>query len=190
MSDTLSHIVEEIPATTAPDVKVRIKKCSKCGKKQPITEFGKNSSSGDGHKSYCRECTNALHRKRHKTDIVARLKHHIAVRVKTQFPFVEEGYVENLETHIGYPLWQLKVSLQADIQKREGISLRFAIEKGYHLDHVRPLSAFNCLELGDAEFRACWAINNLKMVSAAINLSKGARDAADYYDVNAEAKTE
>lgn len=33
------------------------KKCSRCGKTKPLSEFSKNASKKGGHNSVCRECT-------------------------------------------------------------------------------------------------------------------------------------
>ena len=35
------------------------KKCSKCGSIKPLSEFTKDSTRADGHRSECRECHNA-----------------------------------------------------------------------------------------------------------------------------------
>ncbi|MFN3585184.1 hypothetical protein [Phenylobacterium sp.] len=45
----------------------------------------------------------------------------------------------------------------------------------WHIDHIRPLSSFDIRELGDAEFRAAWALTNLRPIWSALNLAKGAK---------------
>ena len=36
------------------------KKCSKCGRELPASEFWKNASTEDGLQTYCKECGNCL----------------------------------------------------------------------------------------------------------------------------------
>lgn len=36
------------------------KVCKRCGEEHPITEFGKNNQSKDGHHIYCRKCRNEM----------------------------------------------------------------------------------------------------------------------------------
>jgi len=43
----------------------------------------------------------------------------------------------------------------------------------WHVDHIDPVSFFNIERYGDAEFRRCWALTNLRPLEAKANLSKG-----------------
>lgn len=156
----------------------RQRRCPKCKGWFAPTEFGSNSTSSDGLQTYCRLCRNKVRAEKNKGDINHRLKHHIAVRVKSQMAGVggvPDGYVKDLEQYLGYKMWELKRSLSSDIFKREGVTLRVALSRGYHIDHKRPLSSFAPQALGDDEFRACWAISNLWAIPAVDNLAKGAK---------------
>ncbi|KKL94836.1 hypothetical protein LCGC14_1860670 [marine sediment metagenome] len=157
----------------------RKKKCAKCSNVYPLSEYGKNSSSSDGYKSYCRLCTNALGKRRREINIAAKLKHHIATRVTRQLEIVgasiPDNLTKNLESYVGYPMWKLRKELDREIKGREGISLRQALADGYHIDHIRPLSLFAVKEIGDLLFRQCWAISNLRAIPAEENLAKGAK---------------
>ena len=42
----------------------------------------------------------------------------------------------------------------------------------WHVDHILPISQFNIVDIGDADFMACWAITNLRPLWAADNISK------------------
>ena len=51
---------------------IQTKKCSKCGRKLPLSEFNKNNSTKDGYESYCRGCKSQYVkelRQRHKAEI-------------------------------------------------------------------------------------------------------------------------
>lgn len=41
-----------------------------------------------------------------------------------------------------------------------------------HIDHIRPVSSFNLTGEVDAEFLACWALDNLQLLPAKDNLRK------------------
>lgn len=43
------------------------KKCPKCGRELPVSEFWKNASTEDGLQTYCKECGNVYARNRKKT---------------------------------------------------------------------------------------------------------------------------
>jgi len=157
--------------------KVRVKKCARCGEKQPVTKFAKHSTSSDGRASYCNNCRNLLGAKRRKTNLGYKLRHHIHSRIikYTYTHGIPKGLVTDLEVYLNYTMLQLKRHLSADLFDREGITLREAFDKGYHLDHMKPLSSFAILDIGDEEFRRCWAMDNLRMITAEENLAKGAK---------------
>ena len=43
------------------------KKCSKCGRELPASEFWKNASTEDGLQTYCKECGTVYAKNRKKT---------------------------------------------------------------------------------------------------------------------------
>lgn len=45
----------------------------------------------------------------------------------------------------------------------------------WHIDHIQPVSSFKFLAAGDQEFRACWAMSNLRPLWAGENIRKGAK---------------
>ncbi len=154
----------------------KIKKCVKCGEKKPTELFPKHSGSSDGFAAYCNSCKNDKHKERRKKNLSFRLKHHIATRVLKQISRDNQpqNFTTNLEIYLGYRIFQLKKALSADLRMREHITLREAFEKGYHLDHIKPLSHFHPQIPSDQAFKDCWAIKNLRMISAEENLAKGA----------------
>jgi hypothetical protein len=72
--------------------------------------------------------------------------------------------------------------------------LKDALNEGYHIDHIRPLSLYPVVRkvMGGTEevdwevFRACWRIENLTAIPARENLQKGAR----YTDTDTDTHTE
>lgn len=45
----------------------------------------------------------------------------------------------------------------------------------WHVDHVIPLASFSFKTAHDPDFRAAWALTNLRPLWAVANLRKGAR---------------
>jgi hypothetical protein len=45
----------------------------------------------------------------------------------------------------------------------------------WHIDHIIPLAAFKCQSYDDADFKAAWALNNLRPIWPVDNLRKGDR---------------
>lgn len=69
---------------------------------------------------------------------------------------------------LGYTVEELRAHLEAQFVK--GMSWGNASE--WHIDHIRPLSSFDIREIGDDEFRACWALSNLRPLFATDNIKK------------------
>ncbi len=160
--------------------KVRLKKCPKCGRKQGLENFAKHSTSSDGYQSYCKQCKSNMHKRKRKVNIVFRIKHHFGTRITDQLGRACPKHLnKDLEKYLGYRISELRRHLEEEIQLREGITVREAFKRGYHIDHVRPLSSFAVSEVdseeGLAAFRECWAITNLILIPAEENLSKGAK---------------
>lgn len=51
--------------------------------------------------------------------------------------------------------------------------------RGWHIDHIRPVSSFNFESTDDPEFKECWALTNLQPLWAADNMKKGAKIAVN-----------
>lgn len=158
-------------------VKTVLKHCTKCNKRLPIEQFPRNADSSDGYSAYCRECKNGLSKERRINDAKARFTHYIVSRINNEFPKEEipKDLETNLEGYLGYKLWELRKALRTDLALI-GVGLTESFKQGWHLDHVKPHSSFPKHIIGDNVFQECWAINNLKMIPAAENLSKGAKN--------------
>ena len=53
----------------------------------------------------------------------------------------------------------------------------------WHIDHIKPTSAFRFNSYKDKEFLECWDLNNLQPLWAKENLSKGGTNKCDYISV-------
>ena len=56
LEEPAAKVVRGASIITKTDVMVDMKKCSRCLKEKPLSEFNKNKSSKDGYQSLCRTC--------------------------------------------------------------------------------------------------------------------------------------
>lgn len=75
------------------------------------------------------------------------------------------------ETLVGYDISQLRAHLERQFTKGMSWENRHL----WHVDHILPLSSFVFSSADDPEFRAAWAITNLRPLWASRNISKGAK---------------
>ncbi|KKN04035.1 hypothetical protein LCGC14_1101670 [marine sediment metagenome] len=149
--------------------------------------FGTHASSSDGLQSICFDCKNVANVKSRERNVTARIRHHTGTRCLTQLgkDLAPKNFVANLEDYLGYRIVTLVRHLGADLKEREGRKrkLRDALNEGWHVDHKKPLSSFKVIRKNQAQedvvdwdaFRRCWAIENLRVISAEENLAKGSR---------------
>lgn len=72
---------------------------------------------------------------------------------------------------LGYTVDQLKARLESTFAP----GMTWENYGEWHIDHIRPLVSFDIRAEGDAEFRRCWALNNLQALWGSDNSRKGGR---------------
>jgi hypothetical protein len=77
------------------------------------------------------------------------------------------------ETLLGYSFEKLRAHLERQFTK--GMTWESYGHAGWHIDHILPLSSFNYETPDDPEFRAAWALSNLRPLWARENFSKHAK---------------
>ena len=75
------------------------------------------------------------------------------------------------ETLVGYTLEQLKRHLERQFTK----GMSWANMGQWHIDHILPVASFNIGSCDNPDFRACWALTNLRPLWGKENISKGAK---------------
>lgn len=178
------------------------KKCIKCRQWKPYithddaqgTErkraFGKHEGNADGVQVICYSCKTIMGSKARSKNPVQRVRHHTGTRCLTQLgDLAPEGFLTDLEDYLGYRIQRLVKHLSADLKEREGPDrkLRDALEEGYHIDHIHPLSKFKVVVRSQQQvefvdwdaFKKCWAMENLRAIPATENLQKGAKTDED-----------
>ena len=161
-----------------------IKKCTKCKKIRPISEFNKCASTVDKKQTWCKCCMRDNMRKRrseNKELELARARNYLRERRKNDVLFkVRENLRSRLTSliksktmkkdkgfsqYIGCSLVQLKQHLQLNFS--EGMS--WDNYGDWHIDHIVPLSSAKTI---DALFNLCH-YTNLQPLWAFDNISKG-----------------
>ncbi len=195
--------------TTREVDKKLFKKCIKCRCWRPREDiadptdghiqkrqFGLHDTSSDGLQSICYSCKNIANTAARGKNATQRIRHHTGTRCLTQLGAkAPPKFVANLEDYLGYKITKLVKHLGKDLKEREHgkRKLRDALNEGYHIDHIRPLSSFKVVyrdqqgvEHVDWDvFRECWDVSNLRAIPAEENLAKGAQ-----YDAESPRKEE
>lgn len=74
------------------------------------------------------------------------------------------------ELLLGYTMNDLKTHLERQFTK--GMTWQKYNEGHIHIDHILPISSFDIKEVGDDEWKACWAITNLRPMWGHENIKK------------------
>lgn len=108
-------------------------------------------------------------RERRKSDPIARLENRMRSGVRRCVTGKE--LPASWRTLVDFTTEQLREHLERQFMR--GMSWDNAGE--WHIDHIVPLSRFAIKEAGDNEFRAAWALTNLRPLWKTANLKKRAK---------------
>lgn len=118
-----------------------------------------------------RERSREVFRAKYGSDDFFTLRHRMRALLRRSLNAPRGG--KRLEQVLGYSLEELREHLERQFTK--GMNWERFMKGEIHVDHIVPISAFNPTSIDSDEFRACWALANLRPVWAAENLSKGAK---------------
>lgn len=76
----------------------------------------------------------------------------------------------NWECYLGYTIDELMDHLERQFTA----DMTWDNYGEWHLDHIKPVAAFDFTSPDDDQFKECWALNNLQPLWATDNLQKGA----------------
>jgi hypothetical protein len=94
------------------------------------------------------------------------------MRVRAHFCLRKNyAFGPRLEACLGYTMDDLRRHIER--QFRPGMSWENA--RKWHIDHIVPVVSFNFSSRTDPEFKACWALSNLRPVWAKTNQRKNAK---------------
>lgn len=75
--------------------------------------------------------------------------------------------------HLEFTAEELRDHLERQFTK--GMTWERLLAGEIHIDHILPVASFNIQAAGDPEFRACWALSNLRPMWATDNMRKNDR---------------
>lgn len=89
---------------------------------------------------------------------------------------------DSIKNILGYTIEELKEWLEnqfEDWMNWDNLGLTATKEKEtWQIDHIIPVNTFNIKEIGDEEFRKCWALSNLRPLDSYIN-NRRPKDGSD-----------
>lgn len=182
---------------------MEFKICTRCGRELPATaEFFYKGNAKFGLRSWCKKCykewtesdsgrestrkssekyrksdKGKLYRKKHRRD--NKLTRHMSNMIRKSLRKNKAG--RHWGGFLPYTFEELTLHLQGTIGLTTRVILlefwRHFYGGYYHIDHIKPRSAFNKEKLrypSSKEFQRCWSLNNLRLLPAAENLEKNA----------------
>lgn len=109
-----------------------------------------------------------LFRARYGIDLEFTLKHRVRSLIRVTLKNGREGM--RMRELLGYTARELMAHLERQFTR--GMSWQKFMAGEIHIDHIVPAAAFECVAGGLQEFRACWALSNLRPMWASENLAK------------------
>lgn len=89
---------------------------------------------------------------------------------------------DSIKNILGYTIEELKEHLEhqfEDWMNWDNLGLTATKEKEtWQIDHIIPVNTFNIKEIGDEEFRKCWALSNLRPLDSYLN-NRRPKDGSD-----------
>lgn len=165
------------------------KKCSKCGDYKKSSKFQKRRESSDGLRGECMSCLSdrkkeQMRRYRQKTENRVRQNNYLSMRWKTDPAFrltsrtrhaarraMRGVNVKGFFLSMPYSASEFVDHLLASAP--QGFSREELVDGSkFHIDHIKPVCSFNLTGDIDSQFRECWALSNLRLVSAKTNFAK------------------
>ena len=107
-------------------------------------------------------------RERYKSDPLYKIRMNVAREMRKQLA-TGKGR-KRWQDAVGYSIEDLRSHLERQFTK--DMSWRNYGMNGWHIDHIIPVVEFKIKEFGDAEFKACWALSNLRPLWAKANITK------------------
>ena len=119
----------------------------------------------------CKDC-NRLVRNKRMREYRKKPKNRLTSDVRTRVWQTLKGGKKHKSTFdaLGYTPQQLMKHLEKYME--DGMNWDNYTKHGWHIDHTKPIDAFNFTSTEDEEFKKCWALSNLRPMWAEDNLKK------------------
>ena len=180
-------------------VVVGSKVCRECNQEKDINKFGSRTHSKDGHKNICKQCAKIYNslpenkakerewRRIRREDPCVQLYRLISGGIRSALKSRDSSKNgERTFKHLSYTVDELKSHIEKQFEPwmswdKWGI---YNVETWddndpstwtFQIDHIIPQSEFYYTSMDDEECRKCWALSNLRPLSAKVNILDGAR---------------
>lgn len=104
--------------------------------------------------------------KKHRKTIKGRINHNISTAIYTSLVGNKNG--RHWEDIVGYTIQELIEHLENNSE----FTIQNYLEKDLHINHIIPQSLYSFKSYEDEEFKKCWDLRNLRLITARKNLSK------------------
>ena len=164
------------------------KECRKCSMVLPREDFHNNRRSPDGKGIYCKPCQRAAGRavylKNGKAHMAARAQVIAAdptLRMNLRIlglvrKALERRNLKDRGSSVTGSFWSAvgytKSELARHIEGQFTDGMAWGNARDWHIDHILPVRSFTFSSFDDSEFKACWALSNLRPLWAKDNLEK------------------
>lgn len=98
------------------------------------------------------------------------LKTRISARLRSVLAGAGGKANQTTENILGYSARELASHIERQFTK--GMTWEKLLSGEIHIDHIIPVSSFKAESISSQEFKACWALSNLRPMWAADNLAK------------------
>lgn len=115
--------------------------------------------------------SSASFKARYGVDLEFTLKHRFRALIRVTLKKGREGL--RMRELLGYGSEELRVHLERQFSC--GMTWERFMAGEIHIDHIVPVASFGIDSADSEDFRACWALSNLRPMWAKENLSKGAK---------------
>lgn len=137
--------------------------------KEEAKEWWKNRSKEQktAKAQYNKEWKN----KQYIENVSYRIRNIISTAIRRSLKGTKNG--DNIKNILGYTIEELKMHLERqfeDWMTWDNLGLTSIEEKQtWQIDHIIPVNTFNIQEIGDEEFKKCWALSNLRPLDSYLN---------------------
>lgn len=113
----------------------------------------------------------AIRRARYSNDVKYKINNRVSCLIRRSIKTGKNN--RSWKEFVDFNIDELKAHLERQFTK--GMTWERFMAGEIHIDHIVPISSFDIKEVGDAEFRACWSLANLRPLWAKENLVKQKR---------------
>jgi len=144
------------------------------------------SKNRDKVSAYMRQYSPKYRKYKLDTDIKYKVRYYISNLIRISFKKRLQNKDGSISEHLAYTAGELKEHLESQFEDwmtwdNWGVYNTKTWDDNdkstwtWHIDHIVPQSKFSFLSMDDEGFQECWALDNLRPLSAKANVAKGAR---------------